>query len=133
MNFPQAQRLLKALSEATRLRILMLLRGKELCVCQLVAALGQSQPLVSRHLTVLREAGLLQARRKGKLMFYRLRPRKGLEASLLRALTKALAEEPQVRADLEALTECTEFQRRTGRCGMKAFEEFMRTRRRARP
>ena len=62
----------KALSDETRLRIVKLLEHGELCVCHLVAAVDMSQPKVSFHLKVLREAGLVKDRREGKWMHYRL-------------------------------------------------------------
>lgn len=62
----------KALSEETRLRIIKLLEGGELCVCDLVAALDMSQPKVSFHLNVLKEAGLVKDRRQGKWTHYRV-------------------------------------------------------------
>jgi ArsR family transcriptional regulator len=62
----------KALSDETRLRIVKLLEHGELCVCYLVAAVDMSQPKVSFHLKVLKEAGLVKDRREGKWMHYRL-------------------------------------------------------------
>lgn len=62
----------KALSEETRLRIIKLLEGGELCVCDLVAALDMSQPKVSFHLNVLKEAGLVKDRKQGKWTHYRV-------------------------------------------------------------
>jgi DNA-binding transcriptional ArsR family regulator len=59
----------KALSDETRLRIYLLLKH-ELCVCQIQVALGMSQTKISRHLTVLRNAGLVDARRDGLWMYY---------------------------------------------------------------
>lgn len=64
--------LFKALSDETRLRIMALLIERELCVCQLEWALELSQAKVSRHLTVLKNAGLVQDRRKGLWIFYSL-------------------------------------------------------------
>ncbi len=64
--------LFKALSDETRLRIVKLLEHGELCVCYLVAAVDMSQPKVSFHLKVLKEAGLVKDRREGKWMHYRL-------------------------------------------------------------
>jgi len=60
----------KAFSDETRLRILKLLEGGELCVCDIVAALNMTQPNVSFHLGVLKEAGLIKDRRKGKWIHY---------------------------------------------------------------
>ena len=63
------------LSDATRLRALMLLRSEgELCVCELTEALGESQPKISRHLALLRAGGVVEARRDGLWMHYRLSP-----------------------------------------------------------
>ncbi len=65
----------KCLADETRLRTLMLIeREAELCVCELTAALGQSQPKISRHLAQLRQCELLLDRRQGQWVFYRLNP-----------------------------------------------------------
>ena len=62
----------KALSDETRLRILKLLEGGELCVCDVVAALDMIQPQVSFHLRVLKKATLLRGRKQGKWMHYKI-------------------------------------------------------------
>ena len=63
------------LADTTRLRITLLLQGHgELCVCELTHALSLSQPKISRHLGQLRESGLVQARRAGRWMYYRIHP-----------------------------------------------------------
>jgi ArsR family transcriptional regulator len=68
-----ASTLFLMLSDETRLRALMLLAAEqELCVCELTHALDLSQPKISRHLAQLRESGLLQARREGQWMYYRI-------------------------------------------------------------
>ncbi|WP_434360466.1 metalloregulator ArsR/SmtB family transcription factor [Parasalinivibrio latis] len=65
----------KCLSDETRLRCLMLItREQELCVCELMAALDESQPKVSRHLAQLRKCGLLVDRRQGQWVFYHINP-----------------------------------------------------------
>ena len=67
------QVLFNMLADGTRRRILALLAAEgELCVCELCAALGETQPKVSRHLGTLKEAALVQTRRSGTWMFYRL-------------------------------------------------------------
>jgi ArsR family transcriptional regulator len=63
-----------ALADPTRLRILALLRDGEICVCHLHASLDVPQPTASRHLAYLRKAGLVDARRDGIWMHYRLTP-----------------------------------------------------------
>ena len=68
----RAARLFGALADATRLRILGLLAGGEVCVCDIHESLGISQPKVSRHLGLLRRAGLVQTRREGLWVHYRL-------------------------------------------------------------
>lgn len=75
--------LFRALSDETRLRIMALLSKGELCVCQLEWTLELTQAKVSRHLTVLRNAGLVNDRRQGQWMFYSLtEPRNELEKTL---------------------------------------------------
>jgi ArsR family transcriptional regulator, arsenate/arsenite/antimonite-responsive transcriptional repressor len=64
--------LFAALSDPTRLRLLNLMNGREVCVCYFVEILGQSQPKISRHLAYLRKAGIVEARRDGKWMHYRI-------------------------------------------------------------
>lgn len=64
---------LKQLSDQTRLRSLMLLHKEgELCVCELTHALRLSQPKISRHLAMLRDAGIVQGRREGLWIYYSL-------------------------------------------------------------
>ena len=65
-------RLFKALADETRLRILSLLTAGELCVCDLMTVLDLPQSTVSRHLAYLRNAGLVEDRRSGVWMHYRL-------------------------------------------------------------
>ncbi len=68
-----ADQLFKILSDLTRLRVLLLLcREGELCVCELTHALDEIQPKISRHLALLREAGVVLDRRQGQWIYYRL-------------------------------------------------------------
>ena len=71
---PSRARVLKALAEPVRWRILQLLAEEDLCVCHLVEDLGLPQPLVSHHLKALRSAGLVDAERHKQWVYYRLRP-----------------------------------------------------------
>jgi ArsR family transcriptional regulator len=65
----------KILSDETRLAIMMLLRESgEMCVCDICAATAESQPKISRHMAILREAELVLDRREGKWVHYRLSP-----------------------------------------------------------
>ena len=65
-------RFFKALADTTRLRILKLLEAKELCVCEVMIALGLTQPTASHHLRILENAGLLKGRKQGKWVYYSL-------------------------------------------------------------
>jgi ArsR family transcriptional regulator, arsenate/arsenite/antimonite-responsive transcriptional repressor len=65
---------LKALAEPLRWRILTALAAEELCVCHLTEDLGVAQPLISHHLRVLREAGLVESEKWRYWTYYRLRP-----------------------------------------------------------
>lgn len=65
------EKALKAAGDATRLRILRMLEGGPLCVCQVVEVLGLSQSTVSKHLVLLKDAGLIQGEKRGKWVFYR--------------------------------------------------------------
>ncbi|MFC4127324.1 ArsR/SmtB family transcription factor [Nocardia rhizosphaerae] len=68
----------KALADPARLRLLSLVasrRGGEACVCDISAGFDLSQPTISHHLKVLREAGLLSSQRRGSWVYYRIEPR----------------------------------------------------------
>jgi len=96
--------LFAALADPTRLRVLNLMRGREVCVCYFVEILGEGQPKISRHLAYLRRAGLVSARRDGKWMHYRLaRPADRAAISILDAVFASLDEDKQMRADLARL------------------------------
>ena len=72
--------LLKALADPVRLRLMSLIAGSdEACVCELTAPFELSQPTISHHLRVLKEAGMVDAERRGTWVYYRAR-REALEA-----------------------------------------------------
>ena len=80
-----------ALADSTRLRILSLLSDDEVCVCHLHASLDVPQPTASRHLAYLRKSGLVEARREGVWMHYRLAPiGNPVVASVVKAALHAL-------------------------------------------
>jgi DNA-binding transcriptional ArsR family regulator len=86
--------LFKALSDETRLKLIVLLYRRELCVCQIEAALGISQTKASRHLAILRRAGLLKARREGLWIYYTLEePEDRVQANLFKSLSESLCTE----------------------------------------
>lgn len=68
----EMETLFLALADKTRLRILNLMREGEVCVYLFTDILGESQPKISRHLAYLRNAGIVEARREGKLIHYRI-------------------------------------------------------------
>ena len=61
----------KALADENRVRVLMALRPKELCVCQIVELLGLAPSTVSKHMAILKQARLVDSRKEGRWMFYR--------------------------------------------------------------
>ena len=83
----------KALSDETRLRVIKLLENGELCVCDLVTALDISQPKVSFHLNVLKEAGLLRDRKQGRWTHYRLDASDFFRRSLLMTVLERMPED----------------------------------------
>lgn len=96
--------LYKAFADKTRLRILHMLRGGELCVCHIVEVLDVPQPKASRHLAYLRQAGLVLARREGRWSYYRLASAKSkLHGALLDSLSYCCQEMPELLRDDERL------------------------------
>jgi ArsR family transcriptional regulator len=105
--------LFAALADPTRLRLLNLMNGREVCVCYFVEILKQGQPKISRHLAYLRRAGIVEARREGKWMHYRIeRPQDTKAASILDATLKSFETNREMQADLARLGQaCCEPQR----------------------
>jgi ArsR family transcriptional regulator len=90
----------RAFSDRTRLRILHMLAGGELCVCDLVRVLDVPQPKVSRHLAYLRKARLVKTRKQGLWSYYALAPARGaFHAKLLDCLACCLADVPELARD----------------------------------
>lgn len=93
-------RFFQALGDNTRLRLLNLMGEQEICVCYFVEVLGQGQPKISRHLAYLRSAGIVEARREGKWMHYRIVMPENLGAAqVLRQTLAWLREHRAMRAD----------------------------------
>ena len=117
---------MKLLSDSNRIRILMLLTKRELCVCQVMGVLGVSQPLVSRNLNLLGGAGFLEERKDGKLVFYSMKKKMdALNARLIELLAETLEGDRILSEDATSLRDCEEFQKKTGKCDMKTFSEYM--------
>ena len=68
----QLEMQLKMLGESSRIKILLLLSKREMCVCELESALKLPQPTISHHVGLLEHAGLLERSKKGKFVFYKL-------------------------------------------------------------
>lgn len=75
----EKSRFFKALADETRLRIVKLLGIREMCVCEVMVALGLTQPTASHHLGILENAGLVKDRKEGKWVFYSIADRKLVE------------------------------------------------------
>lgn len=98
----------KALADATRLRILALLTTGEVCVCNVHDTLRISQPKASRHLAYLRKAGLVDTRRDGLWIHYRLAQRSDqVTAAVESAVRQLLTHSSDVRKDVERLQKQT--------------------------
>lgn len=99
--------LFKCFSEPVRLRIMHLLSNTqpELCVCDLVTVLGAPQGTISRHLTYLRLSGLVEDRREGVWVYYRLaRPSSKVHGAMLQCLKSCFSDDPDLADDIREFT-----------------------------
>ncbi|MDR1534434.1 MAG: metalloregulator ArsR/SmtB family transcription factor [Planctomycetota bacterium] len=100
---------IKALADENRLRILMALKGKELCVCTLSELLNLAASTTSKHLSILKQARLIESVKDGKFVYYRRvspETRGPLQADpLLAWVTGSLADSPQIKTDADSLRE----------------------------
>lgn len=97
----QFEMVAKAAGDASRVRILKMLEDGELCVCQITAVLDLAPATVSKHLSVLKLAGLIFQRKVGRWVHYRLADRavNPYALSVLAAITGTMNDDPQVLAD----------------------------------
>lgn len=97
--------LTKAMADGNRLRVLMALTGGELCVCQIVELLQLAPSTVSKHMSILRQAGLVEGRKDGRWMYYRLCSREASKTvrEALAWVRRSLAESPQTVQDQKRL------------------------------
>lgn len=102
----------KALGDESRLRALLALRDGELCLCQIIDVIELAPSTVSKHLSILHRAGLVQRRKQGKWHYYRLAGRDASPVArrALRWVTDALSDDPAVAADADAFerVRCTD-------------------------
>jgi ArsR family transcriptional regulator len=108
-------KVMKALSDPNRVRLLKMLQKREMCVCEIQAALGIAQPTASKHLKILEDAGLVSRRKEGLWAYYSLTDgsRSPYAASLLGNLRHWLDDDPGIRD----LIEKSEAIRREDLCG----------------
>ena len=117
----ELERYFKALADSNRLRILNLLLHGELCVCDIQYVLQASQPNVSRHLSYLKNSGLVLDRRDGSRMFYRLVvPMERNKKRLFDFFQDASKDEKQLRSDKKRLREAVA----TGACTLSEWKPF---------
>ena len=95
----------KALADEKRVRTLLALRKGELCVCQITELFGLAASTVSQHLSILYQAGLVESRKEGRWIYYRL-PGKEAPVAVREAIEwveKSLAETPRIAEDARKL------------------------------
>jgi DNA-binding transcriptional ArsR family regulator len=95
----------KALSDPSRVRILLALQRQELCVCQIAALFGFAPSTMSKHLAILHQAGLILSRKTERWVYYRL-PDRPVAAAIREALVwvrKSLAKTDEVSTDAKKL------------------------------
>ncbi len=105
MSFPEKDwsefkaKVFKALGDATRLEIIRFLQDGEKCVCEIVPHVGQAQPVVSRHLKILKNCGMLTSRKDGNRRLYSLtdpdisKVLDSIDVELTRSLSQKLIEQ----------------------------------------
>jgi len=94
----------KALSDENRIRALMMLTGGELCVCQIIEMLGLAPSTVSKHMSILRQASLVQTRKDGRWIYYRLADREAQSANeIINWLQKHLKNDKRILEDVKQL------------------------------
>ena len=92
-----------ALADENRLRLLYLMKEGEICVCYLQGVLQTNQPKISRHLAYLKRAGLVEARRDGKWMHYRLKKVESSQQKVLSETLRRLEKEAAIQKDAQRL------------------------------
>jgi ArsR family transcriptional regulator len=93
----------KALSDATRLRILSALTVQELCVCELESVLFESQPKISKHLTKLYDLGLVKRDRRAQFITYSLNHDSEILVLIMNVIQEKALNDPQLSTDFKLL------------------------------
>ena len=97
-------KIFKAMSEPMRLRILALLTQRELCVCDIVTVLNQPQSTISRHLARLKAAGMVDDRREGLWVHYRLMTEESPLFASLKSILGDMTQKEPYNKDIELLS-----------------------------
>jgi len=97
----EALAITKALADENRLRVLCALKGRELCVCQIIELLGLAPSTVSKHMAILHQARLVDSRKEGRWVYYKLAGRRAPSQvrEAVRWVLRALREDERTRAD----------------------------------
>jgi len=98
----------KALSDPHRVRALFALRNGELCVCQIIELFGLAPSTVSKHMSILRQAGLVRCRKEERWMYYRLPDKKGIPTMVQNMFSwvfNGLGEDDTIAQDQKALAQ----------------------------
>jgi DNA-binding transcriptional ArsR family regulator len=96
---------MNALADRTRFRLLLSLKNHELCVCQLVDFIGMADSTVSKHMSILKAAGLVESRKTGRWVHYRMVDRQAgrLQNEILEVVLRQLSEDPEFLDDAARL------------------------------
>ena len=128
MHFMNFMNITKALSDENRVRILMALRTHSFCVCEITAFLDLSPSTTSKHLSILKQARLIEARKEGKWVYYRLAvsPESyGVAKEAIEWIGRSVADCPEIRDDEARIQEILENERGKIRAdGSETTDEF---------
>lgn len=97
------QKLLKIFSDKNRLRIFKLLEYRKVCVCELASILGVTQPSVSRHLRLMKEAALIETEQDGFWTNYYLKKGNPMQQRVVSCISLLLRNDPVIKTDLNKL------------------------------
>lgn len=128
MPFINFMNITRALSDENRVRILMALRHHEFCVCQITAFLDLSPSTTSKHLSVLRQARLIEGKKDGKWVYYRLADSDDSYEMAHEAVewaVRSIGDSPAIKKDNERIKKILEDEKlKYGIDGCKASDEF---------
>jgi arsenate reductase/ArsR family transcriptional regulator len=118
----------KAVGDSTRARIMKMLSAGEHCVCQIVAVLGLSQSTISKHLWILRSAGLIQDRKDGRWVYYSLAQKSSNKYAefIISNISNWLEGDEMITADLKKVMALKRVPvEKTSELGSRVFNEYL--------